>query len=805
MPNIFILPPLAPIQKKNDMRNIVALGLILFLSINSFGQKLSLTDLQNISNKTNWEYVNQYLMNKGWEYYDSEKGTSTKYNTITWSYNKSSYNDEANAWFYLYTFEGLPNKINYSVFNKPSYTVIQKSLSAKGYKLSDSEIEDNEIISTYTNSKFILKITTQKRDKEDNSYRNESITAYKFLLIKRSGIYDPDNGKKTDYYYGDVKQSEYTLKNGKMNGLLTVFHSNGIIKKKGNYTNGKANGTFTEYDEQGNVTAKYSMKNGLNNGLLKFYEDNKISYSTTYSNDYKNGQHIEYYYNDDDGELFLKQYGQYLNDEKNGTWKLYVIEEGKERLVTYTNYKESLKNGLFQEAKGDSLIIGNYQNDKLNGGYKIYRDFMKMLVGGIIRTDVNKLTLIADGKYYDGEKSGFWKNYDLTGALRNEGRYSGDERTGEWKYYYTKWSDNNDGQLPYSEKLFLIQNFSKGNLDGKTTRFSYLNEEKYPCSELDKNKNPLDTCSRYVYQKVLETTFYKSDKLNGPFELKDSINQTIAKGMFINDLKDGEWFHRYSQKDYEDKDYFIYQEGSYSKGEREGKWIQYYKKGVISKTFYYKQGELNGKYIEWNNINKPREEKHFSNGKFKELIVYDSLGIKPVNKYEIYDEKYNSYKCRRTQYLTDGYSSQEYWLNKEKEIDHNWFELTFLIAIDKKLSDDGTKAYKDGSFTLFNSSDRPIVLGKFFKEDRVGIWINYYYDQQVKIESNYENDLQMDEKYLTLNGNLFTGEFVFTNKDENIKEVRKVKDGLRNGKTLFIDLSTGKTIKKESYKKGVLK
>lgn len=833
------------------MRNIVLLGLTLFLSINSFGQKLTLTDLENISDKTNWEYVNQYLMNKGWEYYDSEKGSSTKYNTITWSYNKSSYNDEANAWFYLYTFEGFPSKINYSVFNKPSYTIIRNSLSAKGYKLTDSEIEDNEIISTYTNSKFILKITTQKRDKEDYSYSNESITAYKFLLIKKSGIYDPNNGKKTDYYYGDVKQSEYTLKNGKLNGKLVSYYSNGNtkiagtyingeksgafkeysengelefeysmksgefnggfktyfnngqLKKMGSFLNGKENGKFTEYDEQGNKTAEYSMNNDLSNGLLTIYENGKISHSTNYKNDYKNGQYIEYYYNDDNGELFLKQYGQYLNDEKDGTWKLYVIEEGKERLVTYTNYKESLKNGLFQEAKGDSLIIGNFQNDKLNGDYKIYRDFMKMLVGGIIRTDINDLTLIADGKYYDDEKSGYWKNYDLTGALRNEGRFSSDARTGEWKYYYTKWSDNKGGQLPYSEKLFLIQNFSKGNLDGKTTRYSYLNEEKYPCSEIDENKNPLDTCTRYVYEKVLETAFYKSDKLNGPFELKDSTNQIILKGMFMNDLKDGEWFHRYTEKDYEEKDYFIYQEGSYSKGEREGKWIQYYKKGEISKTFYYKQGELHGKYIEWNNLNKPREEKQFSYGKFKELIIYDSLGVKPLNKYEIYDLNYNSYKCRRTQYLVDGYASQEYWLKKENEIDHNWFELTFMLATGK--NSDGSTGYKDGVLKILNESNKPIVTGKYFKEDRVDLWTNYYYDQQVKIESNYENDLQMDEKYLTLNGGFFTGEFVYTNKDENIKEVRIVKDGLRNGKTIFIDLSTGKTIKKESYKKGIKK
>jgi antitoxin component YwqK of YwqJK toxin-antitoxin module len=257
------------------MRNIVTLGLILFLSINSFGQKLSLTDLQSISNKTNWEYVNQYLMNKGWEYYDSEKGNSTKYSTITWSYNKSSYNDEANAWFYLYTYEGLPNKISYSVFNKPSYTIIQNSLSAKGYKLTGSKIEDNEIISTYTNSKFILEITTEKRDKkEEYTYRNESVTAYGFLLIKKSGVYDPDNGKKTDYYYGDVKQSEYSLKNGKLNGKLISYYSNGNTKKTGTYLNGEESGAFKEYSENGKLEFEYSMRSGEFEGGFKAYFDN---------------------------------------------------------------------------------------------------------------------------------------------------------------------------------------------------------------------------------------------------------------------------------------------------------------------------------------------------------------------------------------------------------------------------------------------------------------------------------------------------------------------------------------------------
>src|SRR5690606_30844525 len=170
----------------------------------------------------------------------------------------------------------------------------------------------------------------------------------------------------------------------------------------------------------------------------------------------------------------------------------------------------------------------------------------------------------------------------------------------------------------------------------------YLEEEEFPCSEIDENKNPLDTCKRFVYQKVLEITFYKNDKRNGPFELRDSINGIIAKGNFKDDLKDGEWLHRYSDKDINEEIYFIYQKGNYIKDKREGKWIQYYTEGKITETFNYKNGELHGEYIEWNQFNKPREKKQFNNGKLTELITYDSLGVKPKNKFEIYDNKYNS-------------------------------------------------------------------------------------------------------------------------------------------------------------------
>jgi antitoxin component YwqK of YwqJK toxin-antitoxin module len=810
-----------------------------------------LTDLTILCNKKNWEDINQSLLTKKWTYFESEKGDTYKYNTITWSFNKDYYSDKAQAWFYLFTYEGYPNKISYSVFNKESYTIIQNSISSAGFKLVNSMIENNEIISTYANDNYTLKVSTEKRNKSDYSWESKSITAYNFTLIKKAGIYDLDNGKKTDYYYDDFIKSEYTLSNGKINGQLKVYHYNGKLKKLGNYTNGIENGLFKEYDEDGNIeaeytmsngelngelktyytnnklkksgnffnakehgnfveydeygnkTAEYVMANGMKNGTVKIYVDGKIDVSTTYIDDIKNGQRIEYYYNDETGELQLKQIGNYLNDEKSGTWKLIFMEEdNSERILTFENYTRDIKNGQFQEVKGDSLIIGNYKNDKLHGEYKVYLDITRMLIGGIIRTDIAKLILIADGSYYEDKQTGYWKKYDLTETLISEGYFSNGKKTGEWRYYYANLI--NGESKPYSKKLFLVENYSNGNLDGKSTRYSYLEEEEYPCSEIDENKNPLDTCTRYVYEKVLETTFYKNDKLNGPFELRDSVNEIIAKGSFKDDLKDGEWFYRYTENDIEGEQYFIYQKGNYTNNKKNGKWIQYYTEGTISETFNYKNDELHGEFIEWNNQNKPKKKKQFNYGKLTELITYDSLGIKINNKYEIYDENDNSYKCRNTQYYNDNtYASQEYWVNKEEEVNHYFFEFIFGIHVGEQ--SDGTIGYADGDYKLFNSKNQPIITGKYYKKDRIGFWTFYSYDQNVKVESNFIQNKKIDEKYLTLNGELFSGEFIYFDDKNGIKEERKIKDGLRNGKTVYIDTKTKKIIKKEDYKNGELK
>jgi antitoxin component YwqK of YwqJK toxin-antitoxin module len=772
------------------------IGLIIGLIISTciYGQKLSLTDLINLCSKKNWEDVNQTLLAKDWTYYDSEKGNTNKYNTITWSFNKEYYSDKAQGWFYLYTYEGFPNKISYSVFNKQSYSLIQNSLSTAGFKLINSEIEDNEVVSTYGNVSYTLMVSTEKRT--DDDWSDRSTTAYQITLIKKAGVYDEDNGKKTEYYYDDVVKMEYTLSNGKLHGPFKMYYENGNLKMTGSYLNGVEHGNFVDYDEYGIKEADYVQSNGKVNGVAKVYENGMLAYSNTFKNGIKNGQHITYY-NNGDGSCNFKLVGGYLNGEKNGTWKLLYLGDSKERVLKIENYNNGIKNGAFLDVEGDSIIVGTYKNDEIDGKYRVYTDLNRLVFGGVINTDTAKAKLRSEGYFFAGLKSGYWKNYDVSGTLRSEGRFLNNEETGEWKYYHAEWSD-----LPYSKQLLLVENYANGKLDGKSTRYSYLTKEEYPCSE--KDENSLDTCTRFVYEKVFEVSFYKNGMLNGPFESRDSLNNIVTKGDFRNDSREGEWLHRYSMKNENDSTYYIYQKGNYQNNKEEGKWIEYYKEGEISITSHYQNGKLHGEYIDWNSFGKPREIKQFDNGKFRELITYDSLGVKKIKKYEISEKGFTGYKIKETQFLNNSYIVQEYQLQKDKQIDHNWFELMFLIAIDRKMSGEA-KGFKDGFYGIYDSEDKPLVTGKYYKEERIDLWTFYYYDHGIKIESHYKNDKSTDEKYLKLNGELFSGEFTFVDNENGIEEIRKVKDGLRNGKTIYKDLKTDKTIKKESYQKGVLK
>ncbi len=749
-------------------KRIILILFALTLSSNLFSQKLSLTDLSTLCNQKNWQSVNQLLLNKGWTYYDSKKGDSDSYNTISWSFNKDEYSDKALGWFYLYTFEGYPNKISYSIFNKPSYLLIQNSLITNGFKLIDSEIEDEKVISTYSNTGYILKISNAKR--KDDDWSDSSYASYNITLIKKSGIYDHDNGKKTEYYDDYTIKSEYNLLNGKLNGTVKLYYENGNIKKTLNYSNGVTNGKVTEYDENGFKTAEYNSINDQINGLLTYFEDNKISYTATYQNGVKNGIFTQFYYTDDNEKIFLKESGQYLNDKKNGTWKTFYSSDKTENPIRYFNYINDIKEGQFQKFQNDSLIIGHFKNDKLDGNYKIYYDFKRSLFGGEVNTNISDLLLIGEGQYKEDQKTGYWKEYSISGSLISDGNYSNDKQQGEWNYYNPNYVNENGISEPYAKKLTLKSNYLNGKLDGNSERFYYQEEIKYPCDEVDENGVKKDTCIKTIMHKIYELSYYKNDELNGVYELRDSINQMIVKGQYKDDLK-------------------------------EGKWFKYKKDNNIDKEINYRYGLLDGEYIEFNENYKPIKVKQFKNNRIIQVIINDSTGMTRRLKFDIIERNNDYLKVNKTEYLDNGIVSRVYRLKNDAE-DEEFFELIFALQTSKELG--GDKGYTDGEYLFTTLSNEPIVSGKLYKDNKIDKWTHYYYEQKVKIEEKYIDNVAIDELYLNLDNSLFSGQYEFLDTDKNTKQIRKIKNGLRNGKTTFVDMKTNKTINKVNYKDGKL-
>lgn len=185
---------------------------IFLISPFCFSQNLTITDLTTLCNKKNWEGVNQNLTAKGWNFFESKRGDSFEYNTITWSFKKDNYSEKAQGWLYLYTLENVPNKIVYSFFNKTSYLLFKNSISPAGFKLIDNKIEDNEIISTYSNSLFQLNISTKKIT--ENDFLDSSKTGYTVIVSKKNTSNQTEkNNLKYEYTITNKNYVEYAQYN----------------------------------------------------------------------------------------------------------------------------------------------------------------------------------------------------------------------------------------------------------------------------------------------------------------------------------------------------------------------------------------------------------------------------------------------------------------------------------------------------------------------------------------------------------------------------------------------------------------
>jgi len=546
---------------------IISFSFILLVVNSVFPQKLTVNDLTILISKPKWEEVNSYLINKGWEYYESEVNNHSGYTTTitTWSYNKG-HDDTAEGWFYLNIYNKIPSKIRYSFSNNESYSLLINSISNTNFKIIKNNVLTNYVKSDYENSKYIMNITLLKITEEEYSTKT-SYTHHDIEVIKKNSYYDFMNGEKIEYYEDGTVKETYRLKNGEINGEIKQYSQNGKLKLVGNYKEGLKNGKFIEYSEDGQIINEYNFLNGELDGKYNVFSDGKLIQEITYKNGQINGTYYEYHY-DENNQLLYKMIGYYKNDSEDGRWNTYVIENGKEEILEYVTYNNGIKHGLFNEfLTPDTLITGNYKNGLLDGFYK-----KKVKINLNI---IDSWFVDSEGYYKDGMKDGKWIYYFM-GNKASEGSYYFDKKNGIWINYII-YEDHN-GEI-YSET-----NYSNDKKNGQFTRY-------FESETIQDSLNP-----KTVFFPIKECVFYENDIKQGKYTYEDSIMKVT--GYFSDDIEDKNW--KISRTD----DSYI--EIEYNKGEKKiAKYyddyelylIEKYKFNKIFECEYYKNNKLTEEHI----------------------------------------------------------------------------------------------------------------------------------------------------------------------------------------------------------------
>ncbi len=215
--------------------------------------------MEALLNKPDWNAVNTFMLNKGWEFNDSQKYEDENSTQITWAFEKNYYSDEAVAWLYLILKDESPEIVLLSFFNSEKYTQLLNSVAGRSYKKKDSEIEDSKTTTHYENRSHYLSIGTESLHKENYSQGSNSSVSYSITLMKKGSVFDENNGNKTEYWQdGTTPKYQYTMVDGEYNGKFIIYYESGQIQQEKYIKNGKTNGQITEYFPNGNISYQFN-------------------------------------------------------------------------------------------------------------------------------------------------------------------------------------------------------------------------------------------------------------------------------------------------------------------------------------------------------------------------------------------------------------------------------------------------------------------------------------------------------------------------------------------------------------------
>ncbi|MBO4752411.1 MAG: hypothetical protein J5526_06655 [Bacteroidales bacterium] len=649
---------------------------------------------------------------------------------------------------------------------------------------------------------------------------------------------------------GDVVK-EFTIHNGEKNGPYKEYYNplygSRTLKAEGTYKNGIKVGTNREYYQNGKLSRESYEKNGIKyeneyfeNGDIREQRQSKDNapflFWKRYGPDVNGNANVLIYESqiDENGTGFTRErwgpgrncatriceYVQYVKHNKiyceesrmqsDGSWKVVgydsLFYDGnnnspqkttKEKIMCMNqNYIGDIFDAglIVSPGVGANVCYYEKKDGKFDGWFccfidtalyqrihvkkeKISDDGDKGYDSYPHTYDTTKLLKYMTGYIKDNKKQGVWREYHIsTGKLHSEFTYINGTPEGPF-YYYT-----DEGKLAVEGTL------KNGKLHGELKKHyghieetdTWVPEESTTMYDNDE-KHGKYTAVNANTGDVVEV-YYSHDKRHGKYILSNPESEDVIEGNYSNDKKEGKWTY---------KDGESFSEITWKDGVQSGMTKMSYK-GKPIYCAQYLDDKLNGTAVLYGSNEKKCFEIEFVNGRPNLIIDYR-------------DEHTMSYRysSHRTFTLTcqhnDTSISIDYIMKKNifSQIPATSTELAKIID---DCWNSGNVFIPNGTIKCYKSSNSTMVYyyGSVDNDKKVGRWSHFFYDQDVRLNIDYDADGA--ESYFTVNTNLlYDGKFKYIYKDAPIYEIRQIKEGqCVKKKTKRYNVSNDKKYKGES-------
>ncbi len=745
-------------------------------------------------------------------------------------------NDRSNASiYYLYNnnvFAGKgPMKLESNSFKYSGYWEFYHNngaLKSKG-SFNENESKEGEWSFYYPNGNL----------KENSRLRNDSgfgKSTYWFDngILNEDKNYEADllTGEMKEYYYSGQLKTISHFEKGKKQGLIQGYHKNGALEYESRMVDNIQDGKTIFYHPNGNLASSSLFNKGIADGKIityhengmkevegskiqnmrtgiweSFYPSGKIHEHYTYVKDELEGEDIEYYENGAIKEKTFYTKGiidkkETLFDEDGIPYSELVYEKGKlKEIHHFTKDGKEFNQGNLRKGKsileffnadGYKIEASDFSTDGLRDGKATYFYPSGKISGYAI--------------YNNGKMNGPRVSYYRNGLISDSSYFKNDTIHGYSVSYYDNGKYKSEGWFVDGQKQGLHIEYNY--LGVAVTEYYFRNDV------LDGYMVSYSPNGKKEYEQLFDESWLKK------ITQFDSSNNIVFEGILNKGRGNMIFYHNNKRP------YFISQ---YEKYSMEGKASFLFFDSSISSEMYYKNGELDSVYRDYNYGGKLRSEGKYRYGKKEGVWKYyqDNQKLKYEENYVngndeglilLYTEdgskdKQLTYKNGElegpsTYYGENGAVAFKLKYHKGKLISYTYennegkFIPEILLkggtGLIKSFYRNGNKSAEiefqesqlNGSRKVFFTNGKPYIESYFQWGLETDTKKVYYPNGVLQREDNYMNDSKMGIcKYFYPNGKLKTSEMFYL--------------GSLNGPSEFFD-ENGKLTETRIYYYGVL-